>query len=459
MSTFSKTGQIKFYIAFVFLLFLKIFFVFLKILFNKKINNMLDLKFVRDNIELVNTNVKNKNEKVDVTEITLLDEKRRSLIADVESLKMQRNNASKEIAAMKSANQDAETKIAEMKAVSDTIKEKDDALKQIEDRIHFIQIRIPNMLHPSVPIGKDASNNLEIRRWGEFKNENKKDHIEIAKELNILDFDRGAKVTGAGFAFYVGKGAKLERALINFFLETHLDNHGYTELMPPFVVNRNSMFGTGQLPKMEEDMYHFPTDDLFLIPTAEVPLTNFHNGEMLKNEHLPIKYCGYSPCFRREAGSYGKDTRGFLRVHQFNKVELVNFSLPEDSDNRLDGMVMEVENILQALKLPYRIVLLCSGDTSFCSAKTFDFEVWAEGEKQFLECSSCSNFEAFQARRANIRFKRKGDSKPEFIHTLNGSGLATSRIMVAMLENNYRDGVFYVPDVLQKFCGFDKIEK
>ncbi len=418
---------------------------------------MLDLKFVRENIELVNANSKNKNEKTDVTEIALLDEKRRTIIAEVEALKMQRNNASKEIAVLKSANKDATTMISEMKKVSDTIKEKDDALNEIENDIQTILTKLPNMLHTSVPIGKDANANVEIRSWGEFKNEDKKDHIEIAKELNILDFDRGSKVTGAGFAFYVGKGAKLERALINFFLETHINNHSYTELMPPFVVNRNSMFGTGQLPKMTDDMYHFADDDLFLIPTAEVPLTNFYNGEMLKFESLPIKFCGYSPCFRREAGSYGKDTRGFLRVHQFNKVELVNFSLPEESYNRLEGMVVEVENILQALKLPYRIMLLCSGDTSFCSAKTYDFEVWAEGEKQFLECSSCSNFEAFQARRANIRFKRKGDSKPEFIHTLNGSGLATSRIMVAMLENNYKDGVFSVPEVLQDFCGFDRI--
>ena len=420
---------------------------------------MLDLKFVRENIEFVSNNIKNKNEKADATEITRLDEKRRILIAETETLKMQRNNASKEIATLKSNKQDAEAKIVEMKKVSDIIKEKDDALNEIENDIHDILIRIPNILHSSVPVGKDSSNNVEIRQWGEFKNENKKDHIEIAKELNILDFDRGAKVTGTGFAFYVGKGAKLERALINFFLQTHLDNHEYTELMPPFVVNRNSMFGTGQLPKLSDDMYHFADDDLFLIPTAEVPLTNFYNGEMLKIENLPIKFCGYSPCFRREAGSYGKDTRGFLRVHQFNKVELVNFSLPEDSYDMLEKMVSDVENILQALELPYRIMLLCSGDTSFGSAKTYDFEVWAEGEKQFLECSSCSNFETFQARRANIRFKRKGDAKPEYIHTLNGSGLATSRIMVAMLENNYTDGVFYVPEVLQDFCSFDKIER
>ena len=418
---------------------------------------MLDLKFVRENIELVNNNVKNKNEKTNASDIELLDERRRHLIADVENLKMQRNNASKEIAVLKSSKQNADSQIAEMKKVSDTIKEKDEALNEIEKDIHSILIKLPNMLHSSVPVGKDASGNVEIRRWGEFRNVDKKDHIEIAKELNIIDFDRGAKVTGTGFAFYVGKGAKLERALINFFLETHLENHNYTELMPPFVANRHSMFSTGQLPKLEEDMYHFIDEDLFLIPTAEVPLTNFYNGEMLKIENLPIKFCGYSPCFRREAGSYGKDTRGFLRVHQFNKVELVNFSLPENSYNMLEGMIVEVENILQALKLPYKIMLLCSGDTSFGSAKTYDFEVWAEGEKQFLECSSCSNFEAFQGRRANIRFKRKGDSKPEFVHTLNGSGLATSRIMVAMLENNYEDGIFYVPEVLQKFCGFDKI--
>ncbi|MDR0927956.1 MAG: serine--tRNA ligase [Ignavibacteria bacterium] len=420
---------------------------------------MLDLKFVRDNIDLVNTNIKNKNEHSNASDITKLDEKRRNLIQEAENLKNQRNTASKEIAELKSQKQNADAKIAEMKQVSDKIKLLDDDLRAIEDQIQAVLNTIPNMLHTSVPIGKSADDNPVQRIWGDVKMEDKKNHIEIAKELNILDFERGAKVTGAGFAFYVGKGAKLERSLIHLFLALHTTNHGYTELMPPFVVNRNSMYGTGQLPKMAEDMYHCTEDDLFLIPTAEVPLTNFYNGEMLKVEDIPIKICGYSPCFRREAGSYGKDTRGFLRVHQFNKVELVNFSLPENSYERLEGMVGEVENVLKALKLTYRVILLCSGDTSFSSAKTYDLEVWAEGEKQWLECSSCSNFEAFQARRANIRFKRTGDSKPEFVHTLNGSGLATSRIMVALIENYYSDGVLHIPEVLQPFCGFDKIER
>lgn len=420
---------------------------------------MLDLKFVRENINVVQQNIRNKNEKADVAEMLKLDEVRRGLITETETLKNQRNIASKEIAALKAKKENADAKIAEMKQVSDKIKELDDRLAVVEENMNVVLCSLPNMLHSSVPVGKSEADNIAVRTWGEFNTEGKKDHIEIAKELNILDFERGAKVTGAGFAFYVGKGAKLERALINFFLETHTGNHGYMELMPPFVVNRTSMFGTGQLPKMAEDMYHCTEDDLYLIPTAEVPLTNFHSNEMLKIEDLPKKICGYSPCFRREAGSYGKDTRGFLRVHQFNKVELVNFSLPENSYERLEGMVGEVENILQALNLPYRLLLLCSGDTSFSSAKTYDLEVWAEGEQKFLECSSCSNFEDFQARRANIRFKRTGDSKPEFIHTLNGSGLATSRIMVALIENNYRDGVLYIPEVLQKFCGFDKIVK
>ena len=419
---------------------------------------MLDLKFVRENIELVNKNSQNKNENADASEITKLDERRRTLIAEVENLKSQRNNTTKEIAALKSQKIDAEKQIAEMKTVSDKIKNLDDELHKIEENIHTVLQKIPNIIHDTVPIGKTANDNTVVRSWGEAKDINKKNHIEIAKELNIIDFERGAKVAGAGFAFYVGKGAKLERAIINYFLETHLENHGYTELMPPFLANRNSMYGVGQLPKMEEDAYNCTKDDLFLIPTAEVPLTNFHSGETLKLDDFPIKYCGYSPCFRREAGSYGKDTRGFLRVHQFNKVELVNFSIPENSYSLLDTMVCDVENILKALKLPYRVLLLCSGDTSFSSAKTFDLEVWAEGEKTWLEVSSCSNFGDFQARRANIRFKRRGDSKPEFVHTLNGSGLATSRIMVAIIENYYSDGILHIPEVLRPFCGFDCIQ-
>lgn len=420
---------------------------------------MLDLKFVRENIELVKQNIANKNESADISAITTLDEKRRNIIQEVEGLKNLRNVVSKEIAELKKNKQDADDKIAEMKGVSDKIKDLDDELRQVELDIDEIMFKIPNMTDASVPVGKNSDDNVTVRSWGEIKPQKvKKDHIQIARELNIIDFDRGAKVSGAGFSFYVGKGAKLERALINFMLNFHLDNHGYTELIPPFMVNRNSMFGTGQLPKMGEDMYHAQTDDMFLIPTAEVPLTNFHNNDILKGEELPIKYTGYSPCFRREAGGYGKEVHGFLRVHQFNKVELVNFSKPEESYDRLEGLLGEAEAILQALELPYRVLLLCTGDTSFSSAKTYDLEAWASGEEKWLEVSSCSNFADFQARRAQIRFKRTPDAKPEFVHTLNGSALATSRIMVAILENNLReDGHVDVPKVLQAFCGFDVI--
>lgn len=420
---------------------------------------MLDLKFVRDNIELVRQNIINKNESVDVTEIPRLDEKRRAVIQEVERLKNLRNVVSREIAELKKQKLPAEDKIEEMKGVADKIKQLDDELRDIEEAIQQVLIRIPNMLHESVPIGRSSEENKIVRSWGEPKPQKiKKDHLQIARDLGIIDFERAAKVSGAGFAFYVGKGAKLERALINFMLNYHLEHHGYTELFPPFIVNRNSMFGTGQLPKMTEDMYHDAADDMFLIPTAEVPLTNYLSNEILRAEDLPIKYTGYSPCFRREAGSYGKETRGFLRVHQFNKVELVNFTKPEDSYERLEGLVSEAEAILQALGLPYRVVLLCSGDTSFSSAKTYDLEAWAAGEEKWLEVSSCSNFADFQARRAQIRFKRTPDSKPEYVHTLNGSGLATSRVMVAILENYLQDdGHVLVPEVLRPFCGFDVI--
>lgn len=420
---------------------------------------MLDLKFVRENIDKVKANIANKNESADAGLILELDEIRRKIILEVEQLKNQRNIASKEIAQLKKEGIGAEDKIAAMKEVSDRIKELDDEQRNNEDKIQEILASIPNMTDKSVPVGKDANDNKVVRSWGEIKPQPvKKDHMQIARELGIIDFERGAKVSGAGFSFYVGKGAKLERALINFMLNFHIDNHGYTELIPPFMVNRASMKGTGQLPKMAEDMYHCTEDDMFMIPTAEVPLTNYHSGEMLQFAELPYKYCGYSPCFRREAGGYGKEVRGFLRVHQFNKVELVNFCLPELSKDRLEGLLGEAEAILQALELPYRVLLLCTGDTSFSSAKTYDLESWASGEEKWLEVSSCSNFEDFQARRANIRFKRKADSKPEFIHTLNGSALATSRIMVSILENNLQeDGRVKVPDVLKAFCGFDYI--
>jgi seryl-tRNA synthetase len=420
---------------------------------------MLDLKFIRENIDLVRENIKNKNESIQVDSILELDEKRRKVIQEVESLKNLRNVVSKEIAELKKNKQDADDKIASMKDVSDKIKLLDEELRLIEAEIEQVVLRIPNMTGPDVPVGKSAADNKIVRHWGNPKTQAvKKNHIEIARNLDIIDFERGGKVSGSGFAFYKGKGAKLERALINFMIDYHTDNHGYTELLPPFLVNRNSMLGTGQLPKMAEDMYHATEDDMFLIPTAEVPLTNFHSDEMLSTPDLPIKYCGYSPCFRREAGSYGKDVRGFLRVHQFNKVEMVNFVRPENSWQRLEDLTNEAEDIVKALGLHYRLLLLCSGDTSFSSAMTYDIEVWSPGEENWLEVSSCSNFTDFQARRANIRFRPEPFAKPEFVHTLNGSGLATSRIMVALLETYLNeDGSVSVPLCLVPYTGFDKI--
>lgn len=420
---------------------------------------MLDLKFIRENIDLVRENIKNKNESTQVDSILELDEKRRKVIQEVESLKNLRNVVSKEIADLKKNKLDADDKIVSMKDVSDKIKLLDEELRLIEAEIEQVVLRIPNMTGPKVPEGKSAANNIIVRHWGKPATQAvKKNHIEIARNLDIIDFERGGKVSGSGFAFYKGKGAKLERALINFMIDYHTDNHGYTELLPPFLVNRNSMLGTGQLPKMAEDMYHATEDDMFLIPTAEVPLTNFHSDEMLSTPDLPIKYCGYSPCFRREAGSYGKDVRGFLRVHQFNKVEMVNFVRPENSWQRLEDLTNEAEDIVKALGLHYRLLLLCSGDTSFSSAMTYDIEVWSPGEESWLEVSSCSNFTDFQARRANIRFRPEPSAKPEFVHTLNGSGLATSRIMVALLETYLNeDGSISVPSCLVPYTGFDKI--
>jgi seryl-tRNA synthetase len=308
-----------------------------------------------------------------------------------------------------------------------------------------------------VPIGKTAEDNIQIRSWGTPK-KTEKNHIELAASLGILDFERAAKISGSGFATYVGKGATLERALLSFMIDHHIEKHGYTEIFTPMIVNKDSMIGTGQIPKLADDMYHVEKDDFYLIPTSEVPITNFYANEMLKPEHLPIKLCGYSACFRREAGSYGKDTRGLLRLHQFNKVEMVKFSFAEDSYKELELLVSDAESILKTLELPYRVILLCSGDTSFSSAKTYDLEVWSSAEQNWLEVSSCSNFEAFQAKRANIRFKRTPKDKPEFVHTLNGSGLATSRLMVAILEHyQTADGKVMIPEALRPYCRFDSI--
>ncbi|ROL58362.1 serine--tRNA ligase [Bacteroidetes/Chlorobi group bacterium Naka2016] len=422
---------------------------------------MLDLKFIRENPELVRKNIELKGENANIDFLLELDENRRKIIAEVERLKHHRNVVSNEIARLKKEKQDATAKIEEMRVVSDQIKAMDDELREIETKIRAELLKIPNMLHRSVPAGKDSNDNVVVRAWGNPLEKDVPDHIQISKALNILDFERGAKVTGSGFAYYIGKGAALERALITYMLEKHIYEHNYLEMLPPLVVNENAMIGTGQIPKLADDMYYIDKDELYLIPTAEVPVTNYHSNEVLNIEDLPKKFVAYTPCFRREAGSYGKETKGFLRVHQFNKVELVKYTTPETSYEELELLTKDAESILQDLNIPYRVVLLCSGDTSFSSAKTYDIEVWSPAEKKWLEVSSCSNFEDFQARRANIRFKRTPNDKPEFVHTLNGSGLATSRLIVALLENYYNpeDGSVTIPEVLRQYTKFEKITK
>ncbi len=421
-------------------------------------HTMLELKFIRENADAVLANTANKNEKANVQQLLDFDASRRALVSETDVLKNQRNVTSETIARLKKEKADATAMIEEMRLVGDAIKANDEKIRTLDEQMLAIQLYIPNMLHADVPIGRDASQNIEIRSTVEkIPQDYRLNHVEIAKKLGLLDFERGAKVSGSGFGFYTGKGASLERAMINLFLDMHIEKHGYREMMPPFAVNRASMVGTGQIPKLEEDMYRCADDDLYLIPTAEVPLTNFYRDDVLMEADLPIKFCGYSACFRREAGSYGKDTRGFLRVHQFNKVELVKFCHPDNSYNELELLVADVEDLLRALELPFRVILLCSGDTSFNSAKTYDLEVWSPAEQKYLEVSSCSNFENFQARRANIRY-RTAQGKLEHVHTLNGSGLATSRIMVAMLEHHQRpDGTIYIPEALRSYMRCDVI--
>jgi seryl-tRNA synthetase len=425
---------------------------------------MLDIKLIRENPDKVRQSIINKNEKDRIDEVLELDKQRREIILQADELKAKRNQTSAQIPQMKKAGQDTTSVLAEMKRVSDQITELDSKLRATEEKLYDIMMFIPNLPHESIPIGKSASDNIESRKWlpdgFKFENDFKPlDHVELGKKLNILDFERGAKISGSGFPVYKGKGATLERALINFMLDYHLDNHGYTEVFPPFLVNKESMKGTGQLPKMEEDMYSITLDGLFPIPTAEVPITNLHRDEILNEKDLPVKYVGYSACFRREAGSYGKESKGFLRVHQFNKVEMVKFVKPETSYNELELLVKDAEDILQSLNIPYRILMLCTGDLSFAAAKCYDIETWSPAENRWLEASSCSNFEDFQARRANIKFRNEQTQKPEFVHTLNGSGLATSRLMVSLLENYQTpEGKIVIPKVLQKYTGFKVID-
>lgn len=417
---------------------------------------MLDIKFIRDNTELVKKGVLLKGEKCDVDRLLELDSQRRQFIYDVEQLKKERNENSNKVADLKKEKKDAADLIERTKQISSEIKDLDEKLGELQIEIKYEMDRIPNMPHPSTPEGKDSEDNVEVKTWGKIPKFDFEimDHLALGERLDILDFKRGGKVAGSGFPVYKGMGAGLERALINFMLDLHIREHGYTEVFPPFLANRISMYGTGQLPKLEEDMYLADKDDLFLIPTAEVPLTNLHRDEILPVEKIPLKYVAYSACFRREAGSYGKETRGFLRVHQFNKVELVNFTLPEDSYEAHERILKEATKILELLEIPYRVLALSTGDLSFAAAKCYDIETWSPAENKWLEASSISNFEDFQARRANIRFKRNREKSPQFVHTLNGSGLATSRLMVSLMEINQTDeGTIVIPKVLQPYLG------
>jgi len=425
---------------------------------------MLDLKFIRENPEAVKTGIRNKNEKDRVEEILILDSERRSLISKTEELKAEKNRVSGEVGKIKKAGGNADAMIAKMKDVGDEIKINDEKLKEIEEKLNEILLWVPNLPLESVPVGRSSEENVEVDRWypADFNTETgfkPLNHLELGKKFDILDFERGAKISGSGFPVYKGKGATLERALINYMLDMHIIEHGYTEVFPPFVVNRDSMRGTGQLPKMEEDMYHCTKDDLFLIPTAEVPITNLHRDEIIDEAKLPINYAGYSACFRREAGSYGKDSRGFLRVHQFNKVEMVKIVKPETHEEELENLVKDATDILKALKIPFRVLMLCTGDLSFSAAKCYDLETWSPAEDKWLEASSCSTFYTFQARRAGIRYRDAETKKVETAATLNGSGLATSRLMVSILENYQNaEGKIIVPEVLRKYTGFSVIE-
>ncbi len=416
---------------------------------------MLDLRFIRENVDLVKEMLKNRGSDINIQELLDLDVRRRELLSEVESLKNKRNIESAEVAKRKKNGEDASDLIAEMGVVSSKIKELDGILADLDEKIKYIQMTTPNMYHSSTPIGKDEEENVEIRKWGtprEFSFK-PKEHWEIGETLGILDFERGAKLGGSRFTIYKGAAAKLERALISFMLDTHTTEHGYTEYITPFMVRREVCEGTGQLPKFEDDMYK-TTDDMFLISTSEITMTNIHRQEILSEKELP-KYCtAYSPCFRREAGSYGKDLKGLIRQHQFNKVEMVKITTPETSYDELEKMVMNAEAILQKLELPYRVIQLCSGDMGFSAAKTYDLEVWLPGQNKYREISSCSNCEDFQARRMGLKYRPDGVSKSEFCHTLNGSGLAVGRTLLAIMENyQQEDGSFLIPKVLIPYMG------
>lgn len=424
---------------------------------------MLKLEYIRSNAEVVKKAMRDRGMKVNIDELLKSDEERRKLLSEVETLKHQRNIQSDDIGKLIKEGKDAEKLKDEMRDVSEQIKGLDKQVKEIEGKVNPILLTIPNIPHSSVPVGKDAKDNKIVREWGTIPkfNFSPKDHLQLAKDLDIIDFQRALKIVGSNFPLYKKTGALLERALTNFMLDVHTREHKYTEISPPFLANRSTMTGTGQLPKLEEDMYHIEKEDLFLIPTAEVPLTNLHAGETFREKDLPIYYTGYTPCFRREAGSYGKDTKGLIRVHQFDKVEMVKFVKPENSFEELESMLKDAEDILQRLKLPYRVILLCTGDMGFTAAKCYDIELWAGGLDRYLEVSSCSNCTDFQAQRINAKYKPKGSGKPIYLHTLNGSGVALARTVIAILENyQQEDSSILIPEVLRPYMnGKTKIEK
>ena len=417
---------------------------------------MLDLKFVREHGEEVKEKIGRRGQAIDWDSFARLDAERREILQETESWRARRNQVSDLIAEKKKKKEEASSMIAQMKEVSARIKEMETRLNAIEEDLRGLLLVIPNIPHESVVFGREGADNPEMRRWGKLPEFSfpPRPHWEIGETLNILDFDRGAKITGARFTLYKNEGARMERALMNFMLDLHTGAHGYQEVLPPFLVNRKTMTGTGQLPKFEEDLFKLDDPDYFLIPTAEVPVTNIHQDEILAEEDLPLYYAAHTPCFRKEAGSYGKDTRGLIRQHQFNKVELVKFTTPETSYDELESLTGNAEEVLKRLGIPYRVVMLCTGDLGFSAAKTYDLEAWLPGQGGYKEISSCSNFEDFQARRANIRYRPQGKKGTEFVHTINGSGLAIGRTLVAILENcQQEDGSVGIPEALWPYMG------
>ncbi|MDF0672890.1 MAG: serine--tRNA ligase [Nitrospira sp.] len=427
---------------------------------------MYDLKYLREHLDHIRTSLGRRGNDVSWADIQKLSEERRAITTQVEQFRHALNKGSEEVARLRRAKEPAEEAMAAMKQLGDRIKDAEGTLRKVEEALTDLALRIPNLPHALVPVGADASENVEVRRWGTLPSFSTppKPHWEVGENLGILDFDRAAKIAGARFSVMTGAGARLERALINYMLDLHTTQHGYREVIPPFMVNRSSMTGTGQLPKFEEDLFRLRDEEYFLIPTAEVPVTNLHREEILGVDCLPLRYTAYTPCFRREAGSYGKDTRGLIRLHQFNKVELVAFTTPDRSYEELEQLTGHAESILQGLNLPYRVITLCTGDMGFSAAKTYDIEVWLPSQQQYREISSCSNFESFQARRANIKYRPTGakkEVKADFVHTLNGSGLAVGRTLVAILENFQQpDGSVEIPPVLRPYMGgMDSIKR